>query len=56
MEMKDARTPEKPNSAPKTGDQSPNAIVLLIICGLSATALLTLVLRKRKHRKASEKK
>lgn len=49
VEIKDARTPDKPTDAPKTGDQSPNAIVLLIICGLSATALITIAIRKKKH-------
>lgn len=55
VEMKDARTPQTPETTvPKTGDTPWKPLVLLIICIASAGALLGTMVYKRKHRKSEE--
>lgn len=55
VEMKDARTPEKPaGSVPKTGDNPLKPILLLAVCGACAVAWIAVTIRRRKRRKADE--
>ena len=55
VEMKDARTPQTPETTvPKTGDTPWKPLVLLTICIASAGALLGTMLYKRRHRKSEE--
>lgn len=58
VEMKDARTPEKPEtpvtSVPKTGDDPWKPLLLLAICGLSAAVLAVTTVRKRKRKNKGE--
>lgn len=57
VQMKDARTPEKPaGSVPKTGDHPLKPILLLAVCAISAITWIAVTIRRRKKRKADEEK
>lgn len=55
VEMKDARTPEKPaGEVPKTGDHPYKPLLLLGICSACVVAGITVKIFKRKKRKTDE--